>query len=250
MASLRIVVFTVGVFAAALQLDVVISAPSEEPEPWTSGQITLRPQGKYFSETFSQPYCQCVNPRERAHARFPNRRNQFAKEAESEFADFTRINRNVIESGCSNKIGTLLCFFYFPLSIADDEDFSPEILPCRDLCEEVRRDCEARLIANRFQWPAHLNCSLDYFRPSGLCVDGTDPDQGYAACMRQATVEPLKPTTEPPGELDGNDERDSSTSTMSGSGKEDPEPEGSSCDGECATGILYSMKSIARCLYM
>ena len=242
MASLRIVhlvVFTVSVLAASLQFSVVISAPSEEPEPepWTAGQMTLRPRGRYFIEPFNQPYCQCVSPSERALARFPNRRNQFAKEAEKEFGDFTRRNRNVIENGCSNKIGTLLCFFYFPLNVVDYNVF-PEVLPCRELCEEVRRDCERQFSDNGFPWPEHLDCTRDYFRPTGhgLCVNGTDPDQGYDACMHQATVEPPKATREPPGAGEDGDTDGGDNSTMSGSGKE--EAESGSCVGECATGML------------
>ena len=231
---------TVSVFAAAVQFNIATSAPTEEPEAWVPEQITLRPEGRFFYEPFNQPYCQCINPSKRALARFPNRRNQFAKEAEKEFREFTkpRPNRNIIDSRCSDKIGTLLCFFYFPLSTAD-QNFKLEVLPCRELCEEVRRDCEGLFRDNGYPWPDPLNCSEDYFHPwsSGeICINGTDPVQGYDACM-EATVEPPNPTME--------DEEREGNGTMSGGGKKEPDST-VSCNGggshseECMTGICFT----------
>ena len=175
-------VVAVSVFAVALQFHVVTSCM----------RPTLVPVlGQYFCEQFNEPYCRCFNPAERTYGLFPNRRNQTARDAGREFGHFVQDGENVIKSNCSNKIGTLLCFFYFPLYDHNIFKFlkqDPQILPCRELCEEVRRDCLDEFVNNGYSWPDHLDCSEDYFYPwwSGkICVNGTDPVQGYDACISE-----------------------------------------------------------------
>ena len=170
--------------------------PVPEVTPTPQEIIDLPPEDEHVCEPFEQPYCQCFNPSDRTHARFPNPRKQYAKGAQKEFGDFTKRGRNVIESGCSDKIGTLLCFFYFPHCNPPTGDSNTEIqshfhsLPCRELCEEVRRDCESQFHNNGILWPDHLNCSA---LPSVKCVSGRDPEQGYNACI--STIQPPKTPT-------------------------------------------------------
>ena len=175
-------------FAVALQFYLVTSSPSLKRTSW------IIPEGRYFCERFDEPYCRCFNPADRTYGLFPNHRNQTARDARREFGHFVQRDKNVIRSNCSDKIGTLLCFTYFPLynrnimqqnvQLGQDPQI---ILPCRELCEEVRRDCRDEFSDNGYPWPDHLDCDKDYFYPwwSGrICINGTDPAQGYDACTQ------------------------------------------------------------------
>lgn len=189
-------VFAASVFAAALQFHIATSSPTAERRNWYSGQLTVAPESDHTCEPFDQPYCRCFNPNERTHARFPNRRNQDAADARTEFSDFV----NVIKSGCSDKIGGFLCFYYFPFCLEDDSNrvFQQELLPCREVCEEVREDCKEVFVSHGYPWPEFLDCSRDYFKPntSGECIPvGSDPRQGYNTCVRENAT-PTDTTTE------------------------------------------------------
>ena len=200
MAPLIVRVLAVSVFAAVLQFHIVTSASLERRE-FFAGQLTLPPEPEHSCESYVQPYCHCFNPNDRKHALFPNPRRQNAAEAQTEFRDFV----NITKSNCSNKIGGLLCFFYFPFCSSNIAD--PEVLlPCREDCEEVRRECEDEFVSRGFPWPEHLTCSKDYFQPKSTsnCIPlGSDPAQGYDACVLEntnattSTTRPTVATTDP-----------------------------------------------------
>ena len=203
MAPLGIVhIFAASVFAAALQFHIVTGSPSAERRDWQSGQLTVAPESKHTCEPFYQPYCRCVssNVNERTHALFPNKREQDAAEAQVEFGDFV----SAIKSRCSDKIGGLFCFFYFPYcEMALNSNVirqAQEFLPCREVCEEVRSECETTFLASGYPWPEFLDCSRDYFKSnaSGGCIPvQRDPRQGYDACVRENTT-PISPATDEP----------------------------------------------------
>ena len=137
---------------------------------------------EYVCETYEQSVCQRFNPSQLKDARFPNRRNQYAGDAVGEFNDFS----GLITSQCSSKIAVFLCSFYFPVCPRDDNNKTVrdprdgtiiEILPCKELCEEVRRDCETVFVNHtRRPWPSQFDCSHDYFKSTdtGLCNRGPD----------------------------------------------------------------------------
>ena len=145
------------------------------------GQLELV-NDAYVCEPYEQPVCQRFNLKE---ARFPNRRNQYADDAVEEFNDFS----GLIASQCSSKIAVFLCSFYFPVCPRDDNNKTVrdprdgtiiEILPCKELCEEVRRDCETVFVNHtRRPWPSHFDCSHDYFKSSdaGLCNRGPEDEE-------------------------------------------------------------------------
>ena len=68
---------------------------------------------------------------------------------------------------CSNKIGTLLCFFYFPscnIVQIGSMNLTFTTFPCRSLCEEVTAlDSEcSRIIPNHTWGPYFQGCNLTY----------------------------------------------------------------------------------------
>jgi len=170
--------FVLAVLAVSLQLVLSEGAPAthKDRRSWYGGQITVIPETTQNCSIFLHPYCNGIGY---STALFPNRRDQYFDAASREFGDFT----SLLQSGCSNKLGTLLCFFYFPFcdvshwqstSLDSRNEFKP-IMPCRETCQEVRNKCESTLQAHGFSWPSHFDCSKEYFLPASesKCADGT-----------------------------------------------------------------------------
>lgn len=105
---------------------------------------------------------------------FPNPRgHKTLDEAKSEFNDFIPL----LQSGCHEKLGTLLCFIYFPF--CDSARPSIRIYPCTELCEEVHNSLCTNLINNHGSgWNTALQCNNSIYRPisSNLCANGAAPD--------------------------------------------------------------------------
>ncbi len=163
-----------------------------------------------------------------SYASFPNGRQQTQPQcAIDEIADFNTLLQSTDQ--CSTKLGTLLCFYYFPWCdpntvMADSYGklVHLHVLPCRSVCEEVRRDCRASLEALGQTWPRHLNCSDTRIFPipgaGGLgspiqCTTGsqlttTDDPSASSDSPSVTPVTPTNPigTREPEGEVSHNNE--------------------------------------------
>ena len=121
---------------------------------------------------FTNHYCNQFENRSTAY--FPNPRgHKTLEEAEKEFNDFIPL----LQSGCHPKLGTLLCFIYFPFC----ESAYPalRIYPCKEVCEEVTRDdSQCTTLINQYAgWNAQLQCNMPYFKPKSSlqCADGIAP---------------------------------------------------------------------------
>lgn len=82
----------------------------------------------------------------------PNLRGHTTKEeAESELDQFSL----VIQLNCSPQLRAFLCFYYLPnCSLVPPYT----LLPCRELCHEVKDDCSPLLATYKLVWPAHMIC--------------------------------------------------------------------------------------------
>ena len=133
---------------------------------------------------FTHPYCSQLNY---THAIFPNPRgHESPEEAAIEFADFTRL----LETNCHPKLGTLLCFFYFPY--CNDVFFElndEEFYPCKEVCEEVHNStCTSHVTSAVKSWVQHLQCNYtnnrtgeEYYKKSDSedkCINGVAPYYG------------------------------------------------------------------------
>ena len=170
MATARILAVTL---IAVAVLVVAEGVPFKRQSYYPGQRNPLVPETPFVCARFLEDTCQSLtdDPSRSlfATARFPNRRGQNVTEAKREFTHFTPL----IASRCSSQIADFLCFFYFPLCPRDANgnmirDYASgaitELLPCKEVCEEVRRDCEADLNQIGIEWPPHLNCSNDYFK--------------------------------------------------------------------------------------
>ena len=119
---------------------------------------------------FSNHYCNQFENRSMAY--FPNPRgHKTLAEAEKEFADFIPL----LQSGCHQKLGTLLCFIYFPF--CESSYPSLRVYPCREVCDEVNSSSCTTLINQYAGWNDQLQCNLSLYMPksSMQCADGVAP---------------------------------------------------------------------------
>ena len=139
---------------------------------------------------FTHPYCSLFNY---TMATFPNPRgHETPEDAAEEFNDF-----NVLlgSNACHTKLGTLLCFLYFP--VCNKANFDPEraladgFFPCQELCDEVHASTCTDIIEDHVgAWPPHLQCNYtdrenrSYYRRANKllnptnCVNGVAPRLG------------------------------------------------------------------------
>ena len=105
---------------------------------------------------FTGHYCNQFN---RSKAYFPNPRgHETFEEADVEFQDFIPLLR----SGCHAKLGTLLCFIYFPF--CEDAYPSLRIYPCKEVCEEVyNSECTALVTQYAGGWNDRLQCDTSLY---------------------------------------------------------------------------------------
>ena len=134
---------------------------------------------------FTHSYCSKFNY---STAVFPNPRgHETIEEATQEFADFFAL----LNTDCDAKLGTLLCFIYFPVCNRDNFDPKKDLVdgfyPCRELCQQVHNSrCTVHVINSPAKsWAPHLQCNFtdtatgkDFYKtissqPS--CINGEAP---------------------------------------------------------------------------
>ena len=83
---------------------------------------------------------------------FPNSRGHLSwQEAEYELDQFSLF----VLLRCSHHVLHFFCYYYLPECI----NHTPYPLqPCRELCEEVKRECNTALKNFNLHWPRHINC--------------------------------------------------------------------------------------------
>lgn len=167
--------FVLALTAVILQLALSTGAPSTHRRSYYAGQRPVDPEPTHQCLNFTHSFC---NSAGYSTALFPNNRGQNFSEAAAEFAHFQRL----LETRCSAKLGTLLCFYYFPFcdqgqwQSATTWNQPKPILPCRETCQEARDSCETLLREQGgLSWPTQFNCSKDYFLPASnmRCANGT-----------------------------------------------------------------------------
>lgn len=104
----------------------------------------------------------------------PWARDLTLEQAGLEFDDFSRL----FDSNCSNKLGTFLCFTYFPLCYEHSTGGEQRqlVLPCKETCEAVHSSkCNDLILDSVGAWGNHLQCSNFHTKQeteNGNCADG------------------------------------------------------------------------------
>ena len=136
-----------------------------------------------FEGAYADHYCTRFN--NRRTALFPNpRKHKTIEEADKEFRDFIPL----LQSGCHEKLGTLLCFMYFPFCQAPGQANLPDfkIYPCTEVCEDVTApdsQCTAILNSYNVTWNDALQCNRSFYKSMGStegfgCASGAAPLYG------------------------------------------------------------------------
>ena len=136
------------------------------------GLITIPGGNEETSQcvNFTNHYCSQFENRNTAY--FPNLRgHKTVAEADKEFQDFIPL----LQSGCHPKLGTLLCFIYFPF--CEPSYPSLRIYPCKEVCDEVHNSSCTALINQYAGWNQQLQCDRPHYLPrsSGQCSYGVAP---------------------------------------------------------------------------
>lgn len=143
------------------------------------GILDISPQGDQCVE-FTGHYCNRFNNRTTAF--FPNPRgHETLEEAAAEFAHFLPLF-TMQDGPCHEKLGTLLCFIYFPF--CENAYPSVRIYPCQELCEEVHNSSCTEIINSHATWNTQLQCNHSVYKPrSSLnCADGVAPPYRKFQC--------------------------------------------------------------------
>lgn len=111
-------------------------------------------------------YSQTISPN-------PWARDLTLEQATNEFSDFN----DLLRRNCSDKLGTFLCFTYFPLCYKQPSAGERRlILPCKETCEAVHNsECNDLVMGSVGEWGKHLQCSNFHTKTeteNGNCADG------------------------------------------------------------------------------
>ena len=164
-------------FSLAALLFVVIAPMATLASPVVGGVLDLIGTGDPICQNFTGRFANhyCTRFMDRTTAFFPNPRgHKTFEEADKEFRDFIPLLRD----GCHEKLGTLLCFIYFPFCQPSYPNL--RIYPCKEVCEEVTHpnsSCTSIVNSYTTGWNDQLQCQLDLYKPgsSQQCVDGIAP---------------------------------------------------------------------------
>lgn len=80
------------------------------------------------------------------------------------------IIQRTVSSGCSTYAAMFLCFAYFPLCDVDKLSVPP-IVPCKSLCERVKKDCSSENIVTWLPWDCDI---IGNYSTGSLCIDIND----------------------------------------------------------------------------
>lgn len=117
--------------------------------------------------------------------------HELQQDAELQFQTFVPL----IQYGCSSQLKFFLCSVYVPMC---NEKVPENILPCRPLCESVRKRCQPVLLEFGFMWPPALDC--DRFPSENnqrhMCMEGPGESDLYPpSSIKPIVSRPTLPKT-------------------------------------------------------
>ena len=160
MAPIRITTLLLTLTTYCLQRTA--GAPSISAPTATMGSFTA--ESDYTCSPLLHDYCKSFatsggrtvglpNPRQGNNPDLLREGETYYSNAVKEFTEFSLL----LNTQCSDKLGTLLCFFYFPFCDGDRTT-----RPCLSLCEEVTNansTCTKELAKYGISWGAQFDCA-------------------------------------------------------------------------------------------
>ncbi|XP_041355646.1 atrial natriuretic peptide-converting enzyme-like [Gigantopelta aegis] len=112
--------------------------------------------------------------------------NMFLQCSTREITTELRQFEGLIQSNCSSHLRFFLCGIYMPYCIRAENPFA---MPCRELCEGIRRDCEATYsrLHGRLPWPSKFQCHRypDSTNHQYMCVMPSDHQLEFESRIQQ-----------------------------------------------------------------
>ena len=163
--SLSITLFSViSLVGAKLQSEVEPTIVVHQRPPPTNEQKQCVPFYHHYCSKFG--YNLTISPN-------PWARDLTLEQAIREFSDFA----DLLRRNCSEKLGTFLCFTYFPLCYKQPLAGTRKlVLPCKETCEAVHNsECNDLVLGSVGEWGKHLQCTNFHTKAeteNGNCADG------------------------------------------------------------------------------
>ncbi len=177
-------------FAVAFTL--ALATPLPRSDIWTGGQLPERESEHKVFDLPEDVSCYCgynvtMLPNSRGH-----------KTIQEAFREFSHFLRLLTASPCSDQIGVLVCFEYFPFPAGP----TSSVTPCRETCESAQNEACTSLVLSVIStgWAKHLSCSKyeSTDQNDTICVGPQATiKKDYSSCT---SIE--KPTTEKPTEAE------------------------------------------------
>ena len=190
--SLSVTLFFVSsLVGAKLQTEIELTTDVHQRPPPTNEQEQCVPFHHYYCSKFG--YNQTISPN-------PWARDLTLEQATREFSDFA----DLLRRNCSEKLGTFLCFTYFPLCYRQPLAGARKlVLPCRETCDIVHNsECNSLVLGSVGEWGKHLQCTN--FRTKAETENGN--------CAGGQQEEWTDTTTE--GKVTDGDKKDTVTSSV------------------------------------
>ena len=170
------------VLAVALQLAISMGVPYGRDRRQLAGTRKVEEESAMTCQNFTVTECNNLGDGYNT-ALFPNRQQGWDLDmSRTQFGYFSQL----VKSGCSAKVSTLFCFYFFPFCELTSWNALPmserkPVMPCRETCQDVRNSCETLLESHvdmnghNFSWPDFLDCDNEYFLPASTmrCANGT-----------------------------------------------------------------------------
>lgn len=163
--SLSVTLFCISsLVGAKLQSEVELTTDMHQRPLPTNEQEQCVPFHHYYCSKFG--YNQTISPN-------PWARDLTLEQAIHEFGDFA----DLLRRNCSEKLGTFLCFTYFPLCYKQPlAGVRKLVLPCRETCDIVHNsECNDLVLGSVGEWGKHLQCANFHTKAeteNGNCADG------------------------------------------------------------------------------
>lgn len=75
--------------------------------------------------------------------------------------------QTLITTNCSSDLVFFLCVLHFPICV---QGIRGPVLPCRSLCNKVRRECLPTIKSFNESWPKNIDCDNFPIYEKGVCI--------------------------------------------------------------------------------
>lgn len=98
--------------------------------------------------------------------KLPNHRRHYTQTEVRDFLESEDVTK-LVKTGCSADLVFFLCVLHLPICV---KEFQSPVLPCRKLCEKVKRECLPTIKNYGREWPSYIECHRFPNYEKGVCM--------------------------------------------------------------------------------